>query len=52
MVLILVLMERGCPYYTLVANIGVSGILYRKSRKGVVTPSEDVLQKIPQEDEG
>ena len=40
--------------YTLVANIGVSGFPYRKSREGVATtpPSEDVLQKIPQEDEG
>ena len=41
--------------FTLVANIGVSGVPYRKSREGVPTtppPSEDVLQKIPQEDEG
>ena len=40
--------------YTLVANIGVSGVSYRKSREGVATTpySEDVLQKIPQEDEG
>ena len=40
--------------YTLVANIGVSGVQYRKSWEGVATPppSEDVLQKIPQQDEG
>ena len=40
--------------YTLVANIGVSNVPYRKSREGVATTpsSEDVLQKIPQEDEG
>ena len=33
--------------YTLVANIGVSDVLYRKSREEVATPppSEDVLQK-------
>ena len=40
--------------YTQVANIWVSSVSYRKSREGVATtpPSEDVLQKIPQEDEG
>ena len=40
--------------YTLVANIGVSGVPYRKSREGIATTPylEDVLQKIPQEDEG
>ena len=32
--------------YTLVANIGVSGVPYRKSREGLQHPSlEDVLQK-------
>ena len=39
--------------YTLVVNIGVSGVPYRKSRRGLQQPpSEDVFQKIPQEDEG
>ena len=40
--------------YTLVANIGVSSLPYIKSREEVAKPppSEDVLQKIPQEEEG
>ena len=62
----------GINGYTLVANIGVSSVPYRKSREGLqqspfggrVTkhasgrrvlkypPSEGVLQKMPQEDEG
>ena len=54
MVLILESMDKGGPYLYTVANIGVSGILYRKSREGVATTPllEDVFQKIPQEDEG
>ena len=39
--------------YALVVNIGLSGVRYRKSREGLQQPPlEDVLQKIPQEDEG
>ena len=34
-------------YYTLVANIRVCDVYYRNK-----PPPEDVLQKIPQEDEG
>ena len=34
MVLILVSMDRGVHTYTLAANMGVSGVLYRKSREG------------------
>ena len=47
-------MERGGPYlYTLVANIGVSNVPYRKSREGVATtPLGGRVTKIPQEDEG
>ena len=40
--------------YTLVANIGVSGILYRKSREGLQQPPSfgGCVTKLPQEDEG
>ena len=39
--------------YTLVANIGVSGVPFKKNPGGCNNPpSEDVLQKIPQQDEG
>ena len=48
--------EEVHTYNTLGANIGVSSVPYRKSREGVATtptPSEDVLQKMPlQDDEG
>ena len=37
MVLILVSMNRGGPYLSLVANIGGQGVPYRKSREGVGT---------------
>ena len=36
--------------YTVVANIKEYDVYYRKSREGVAT--EDVLQKMAQEDEG
>ena len=50
-------MDRGGPYLYTGTNIEVSGVPYRKSREMVVTtipplPSEDVLRKIPQENEG
>ena len=46
---------RGGPYLYTGSNYrGIRCVLYRKSREGVATtpPSEDVLQKIPQEGEG
>ena len=45
LVLILVSMERGCPY-TLVVNLGLYALQYWKSRGGVATtPSENMFGK-------
>ena len=54
MVHFLVLMDRESPYLYTGSKYRGIGSLYRKSREGVATTprSEEVLQKIPQLDEG
>ena len=46
--MVLILVSMDAHTYTLVANIGVSGVLHRKSREGVArTPARMACYKIP-----